>query len=69
MHEPTHDGPRIGEQFEVELPEIPDEVIVATVAQQLARQGRPGVLLDLGRYGQRWVSFNLLKAVRVDASC
>ena len=68
MHEPTYDAPRIGDSFNVALPELGDEEIVATVAQLHARQGRPGVLLDLGRYGQRWVSFNLLQAVRLDAS-
>ena len=68
MEEPTYEGPRIGDSFRVVLPEWPDEELTATVSQLHARQGRPGVLLDLGQYGQRWVPLDMLEAFRLKPS-
>jgi hypothetical protein len=68
MEEPTYEGPRIGDSFRVVLPEWPDEELPATVSQLLDRQGRPGVLLDLGKYGQRWVPLDMLEAFRLKPS-
>jgi hypothetical protein len=68
MHEPSYEGPRIGDSFRVVLPEWPDEELAATVSQLHARQGRPGVLLDLGQYGQRWVPLDTLEAFRLNGS-
>jgi hypothetical protein len=53
--------PRIGDEFSVYLPERPEQKITAHVAQMQAERGEAGVLLDLGRHGQRWVSLARLR--------